>query len=100
MKQLAEQAATQALLELSARSFGTVNTVTLEELALQEQEGEPYWLLNFAVTSVGLEQPVKMVLLPEFLELDSTPELTDTEHEEWLIGQIAAFIVDRILNDA
>jgi len=93
MEQLGHAVAEQALAGVSGRSFGAVTSLELAQVLLHEDTdaGEAdggSWELVWCADSAGDSRDVRLVVLPEFLEME--PEL--------LVSQLALMLTDRVID--
>jgi len=93
LRQLAELAAHEATAQLGALAFGAIDRVVLADVEAGTDEGVDYFTVSWSVVSMGIEDSrVRMVILPEFF--DDDPE------GDALVEQMAAYVVDRVLEEA
>ena len=86
--ELGAQVAVAAVTELASRSFGAVDTVAYHSATEQVTDDDSHWVMIWNVGSIGIEEEIKLVLLPEFLDAD--PEL--------LISQFASMLIEKALD--
>ena len=86
LDELGRQVAEQALVALVGRSCGAVSAV--EYLGFVAGGGDDrHWELNWRADCTGMFRDVKLVVLPEFLEMDA----------ELLTSQLAIMLTDQVL---
>lgn len=90
--ELAGAAAAEATAHLESLAFGAIDKVLVAGVEAGSDEGVEYYTVSWSVVSMGLEDSrVNMVILPEFLDEGSGLELA---------AQMAAYVVDSVLDGA
>jgi hypothetical protein len=92
LRRICEEAAAEATAQLESLAFGAIDQVLLSDVMAASDEGTNYFKVSWSVVSMGMEDSrVSMVILPEFLGDEGISELAE---------QMAAYVVDKVLNEA
>ena len=87
IEQLGQEVARQAQVELAGRSFGAVAAVDYLGADSAAADDTPHWQLKWRADLTGEQREVQLVILPEFLEMDS----------ELLVSQLVIMLTQLVL---